>query len=85
MDNMLQLDMLSEDTRSLFVPTSLEKLTINTKQHVAIVQALAAESEEVGEYSQSVKIHFQAKQETNTKHIASSLFASCSFPAWLSL
>jgi fatty acid synthase len=50
MDNMLQLDILSEDTRSLFVPTSLEKLTVHVKQHVAIIQALAAENEEIGEF-----------------------------------
>jgi hypothetical protein len=59
MDNMLQLDILSEDTRGLFVPTSLEKLTINAKQHVAIVQALAAESEEIGEYSFQLKYNFK--------------------------
>jgi hypothetical protein len=59
MDNMLQMDILSEDTRGLFVPTSLEKLTINAKQHVAVVQALAAESEKIGEYSHQLKYNFK--------------------------
>lgn len=49
MDNMLQTDILSEDTRGLFVPTSLQKLTIDTKQHIAILHSLAAENNEVGE------------------------------------
>jgi fatty acid synthase len=49
MDNMLQMHVLSEDTRGLFVPTSIEKLTIDTKKHVAYLQALAAGNEDVGE------------------------------------
>jgi fatty acid synthase len=49
MDNMLQMNILSEDTRGLFVPTSLEKLTIDTKKHVTEIQALTVENEEAGE------------------------------------
>jgi fatty acid synthase len=49
MDNMLQTAVLSGDTRSLCIPTSLQKLTIDTKQHVALLHSLAAENEEVGE------------------------------------
>jgi hypothetical protein len=78
MDNMLQLDILSEDTRGLFVPTSLEKLTINAKQHVAVVQALAAESEEVGEYSLQLECNFRLRKK-RAKQTANS------FCAWLTL
>ncbi|XP_069677436.1 fatty acid synthase-like isoform X2 [Periplaneta americana] len=46
MDNMLQTQILSQDTRGLFVPTALEKLTIDTKKHTADVHALAAANEE---------------------------------------
>jgi hypothetical protein len=49
MDNMLQMDILSEDTRGLFVPTALEKLTVDPKKHVAELQALTVEDEDVGE------------------------------------
>jgi len=49
MDNMLQTHILSEDTRGLFVPTSLQKLTIDTKQHNSLLQSLAAANKEVGE------------------------------------
>lgn len=34
MDNMLQMQILQEDTRGLFVPTSIRKLTINVKKHI---------------------------------------------------
>lgn len=40
MDNMLQIQILSEDTRSLFVPTSLQKLFINVKKHSLVLQTL---------------------------------------------
>lgn len=49
MDNMLQMHILSEDTRGLFIPTSLEKLTIDTKNHIAEIQSLTVDNEEVGE------------------------------------
>ncbi|KDR18643.1 hypothetical protein L798_06624, partial [Zootermopsis nevadensis] len=47
MDNMLQMHILSEDTRGLFIPTSLEKLTIDTKNHIAEIQSLTVDNEEV--------------------------------------
>lgn len=34
MDNMLQMQILQQDTRGLFVPTSIRKLAINAKKHV---------------------------------------------------
>nr|QCW07581.1 fatty acid synthase 1 [Blattella germanica] len=40
MDNMLQMQILQEDTRGLFVPTSIDKLTIDTKRHVALINEL---------------------------------------------
>lgn len=40
MDNMLQIQILKEETRSLFVPTSLQKLLINVKKHTTILQTL---------------------------------------------
>lgn len=43
MDNMLQIQILKEDTRSLYVPTSLQKLLINVKKHSSILQTLSKE------------------------------------------
>lgn len=40
MDNMLQMQILQEDTRGLFVPTSLQKLVIDIKKHVQILHSL---------------------------------------------
>lgn len=34
MDNMLQLKLLQEDTRNLYVPTGIERLAINAKAHI---------------------------------------------------
>lgn len=34
MDNMLQMKILTVDTRSLYVPTSIKKLTIDAKRHI---------------------------------------------------
>ncbi|KAJ9600110.1 hypothetical protein L9F63_009586, partial [Diploptera punctata] len=45
MDNMLQIQILQEDTRGLFVPTSIEKLTIDTKKHIGLIQELQATTE----------------------------------------
>jgi fatty acid synthase len=49
MDNMLQAQLLQDDTRSLFVPTSIQKLTIDVKRHSACLHALGDASEELGE------------------------------------
>lgn len=43
MDNMLQIQILREDTRALFVPTSLQKLFINVKKHSVLLQTLPEE------------------------------------------
>lgn len=43
MDNMLQIQILKEDTRSLYVPTSLQKLIINVKKQSSILQTLLEE------------------------------------------
>lgn len=40
---MLQVQILHEDTRGLFVPTSIQKLVINTKKHFAAIQKLEQE------------------------------------------
>jgi len=44
MDNMLQIQILREDTRSLYVPTSLQKLFINVKKHSSILQTFPEEN-----------------------------------------
>lgn len=43
MDNMLQIQILREDTRALFVPTSLQKIFINVKKHSVVLQTLSEE------------------------------------------
>lgn len=40
MDNMLQMQIIREDTRGLFVPTSIQKLVIDVKKHVQVLYAL---------------------------------------------
>ncbi|CAI6352158.1 unnamed protein product [Macrosiphum euphorbiae] len=50
MDNMLQIQILKEDTRALFVPTSLQKLFINVKKHATILQTLPEEKPEFPVY-----------------------------------
>lgn len=47
MDNLLQMKIIRQDTRGLFVPTSIEKVVINIKTHL---QALQAVDEEVKGY-----------------------------------
>lgn len=43
MDTMLQMQILQEDTRGLFVPTSIQKMVINTKKHYGILHTLDPE------------------------------------------
>ncbi|XP_060866838.1 fatty acid synthase-like [Metopolophium dirhodum] len=50
MDNMLQIQILKEDTRALFVPTSLQKLFINVKKHATILQTLPEDKPEFPVY-----------------------------------
>jgi hypothetical protein len=46
MDCMLQSWLFVDDTRSLFVPTEIQKLTINTRQHMIYVQSLDVNAEQ---------------------------------------
>ncbi|XP_065219793.1 fatty acid synthase isoform X2 [Planococcus citri] len=50
MDNMLQMQILQEDTRGLFVPTSIQKMVINTKKHFSILHTLDEEKPEFPVY-----------------------------------
>ena len=43
MDTMLQMQILQEDTRGLFVPTSIQRMVINTKKHFNVLHTLDAE------------------------------------------
>ena len=45
MDSMLQAWIFVDDTRSLFVPTEIQKLTINTTQHNVYLQSLDVNAE----------------------------------------
>ena len=46
MDSMLQTWLFVDDTRSLFVPTEIQKLTINTRQHIVYLQSLDVNAEQ---------------------------------------
>lgn len=43
MDNMLQMKIIFEETRGLFVPTAIERLTIDPKKHLQICNQLASD------------------------------------------
>jgi hypothetical protein len=45
MDSMLQAWLFVDDTRSLFIPTEIQKLTINMKQHIVYLQSLDVNAE----------------------------------------
>jgi hypothetical protein len=45
MESMLQAWFFVDDTRSLFIPTEIQKLTINMKQHVVYLQSLDVNAE----------------------------------------
>jgi len=49
MDSMLHAWLFVDDTRSLLVPTEIQKLTINTTPHIAYLQSLDVNAEQ-GEY-----------------------------------
>jgi hypothetical protein len=49
MDNMLQAQVFHSDTRNLFVPTAIQKLTIDVKRHTACLRELGTDTEELGE------------------------------------
>ena len=44
-DSMLQAWLFVDDTRSLFVPTEIQKLTINMTQHIVYLQSLDVNAE----------------------------------------
>ncbi|KAL0266678.1 UNVERIFIED_CONTAM: hypothetical protein PYX00_009160 [Menopon gallinae] len=46
MDNMLQTQILQEDTRALYVPTSIQKLVINAKKHMQLIHEMDPEGEQ---------------------------------------
>jgi len=52
MDNMLQAWLFVDDTRSLFVPTEIQKLTIDVRQHINYVHSLDLSAEQ-GEFQTS--------------------------------
>ena len=45
-DSMLQAWLFVDDTRSLFVPTEIQKLTIHTRQHIVYLQSLDVNPEQ---------------------------------------
>ncbi|VVC40005.1 Hypothetical protein CINCED_3A009213 [Cinara cedri] len=49
-DNMLQLRILNEDTRSLLTPVSLESLVINVDRHSLVLQTLSEKNSEIPVY-----------------------------------
>lgn len=49
MDSMLQAWLFVDDTRSLFIPTEIQKLTINMTQHIVYLQSLNVNPEQ-GEF-----------------------------------
>jgi hypothetical protein len=46
MDSMLQAWLFVDDTRNLFVPTEIQKLTINTRQHIIYLQSIDVNAEQ---------------------------------------
>lgn len=46
MDNMLQMVILTKDTRGLFVPTGIQKLVIDTKHHMSQFRAMPDDKKE---------------------------------------
>ena len=51
-ESMLQAWLFVDNTRSLFVPTEIQKLTINKRQHIVYLQALDMNAER-GEFQKS--------------------------------
>lgn len=49
LDNMLQAQIFHTDTRSLLVPTGIQKLTIDVKRHAACLEEMGSDTEEQGE------------------------------------
>ncbi|XP_015113130.1 fatty acid synthase [Diachasma alloeum] len=51
MDNMLQMGLLGRDTRSLFVPIGIGKLTINTRKHYQQIREMPRDKQEFKVYT----------------------------------
>jgi hypothetical protein len=49
MDSMLQTMLFHADTRNLFVPIAIQRLSIDVKRHTACLQELGSVTEELGE------------------------------------
>ncbi|CAH0385876.1 unnamed protein product [Bemisia tabaci] len=47
MDNLLQIQILQDDTRGLFVPTSLQRMVIDVRKHISILHTLDPEKPEM--------------------------------------
>jgi fatty acid synthase len=45
MDNILQIQILGKDTRSLFIPTGINKLVIDTKTHLHMIRSMTEENQ----------------------------------------
>jgi len=60
MDNMLQAWLFVDDTRSLFVPTEIQKLSIDIRQHIIYLQSLD-ENAEQGEFQTCTFVHLAEK------------------------
>lgn len=56
MDNMLQMKILNLDTRALYVPTAIRKLTIDVKVHNKIIRNLTEEDNGNFKIYKSIKI-----------------------------
>jgi hypothetical protein len=69
MDSMLQALLLLNDTRSLCIPTEIQKLTINVRQHIINLHSLDANAEQ-GEFQMCTFVHFAENISTS---LASSL------------
>jgi len=57
MDSMLQTLIVMDETRSLCVPTEIQKLTVNVRQHIIYLHSLDVNDEQ-GEFQMSTFVHF---------------------------
>jgi len=64
MDSMLQAWLFVDDTRSLFIPTEIQKLTINMTQHIVYLQSLDVNAER-GEFQTCFFLHVVEKVWTS--------------------
>ena len=64
MDNMLQAWLFVYDTRSLFIPTEIQKLSINIRQHYTYLHSCDANAER-GEFQTCTFVHLAEKVSTS--------------------